>query len=121
MDEDCKSLLKNLTQIFDRSAIEYNKEKFLEESCDITTVNALLEEVSLEQRKSSAVYSKSISQLTHKLKTPVGAVLWNVEMLLSGDYGDLTESQREILQETYDLSKQMNERIITCVNHFTED
>jgi signal transduction histidine kinase len=39
-----------------------------------------------------------ISLASHQLKSPPTALSWNIELLLDGDAGPLTEGQREILQ-----------------------
>jgi PAS domain S-box-containing protein len=57
-----------------------------------------------------------ISLASHQLKTPIGAMNWNVEMLLNGDYGKLTEEQKEVLGDVYVLGNRMNELVNGLLN-----
>lgn len=53
-----------------------------------------------------------VSLASHQLKTPVGAISWNLEMLKTGDYGPLNEQQQEVVSEMYT----MNQRMIELIN-----
>lgn len=57
-----------------------------------------------------------VSLAAHQLKTPIGALNWDMEMLMSGDYGKLTEQQNEVLNEMHSLSVRMNELINNFLN-----
>ncbi|OGZ05188.1 MAG: hypothetical protein A2845_02610 [Candidatus Lloydbacteria bacterium RIFCSPHIGHO2_01_FULL_49_22] len=57
-----------------------------------------------------------VSLASHQLKTPVGAIQWNLEMLLDGDYGEMPDNQKEILRETYSLNTRINELIHALLN-----
>lgn len=57
-----------------------------------------------------------VSLASHQLKTPVGAISWNLEMLIDGDYGEVTPKQKAILADTYSLNKRMNELINALLN-----
>jgi PAS domain S-box-containing protein len=57
-----------------------------------------------------------VSLAAHQLKTPIGALNWDMEMLMSGDYGKLTEQQNEVLDEMHGLSVRMNELINNFLN-----
>lgn len=53
-----------------------------------------------------------VSIASHQLRTPLTAINWYVEMLLSGDAGQLTQDQRSYLQEIEISTK----RMVTLVN-----
>ncbi|PCI29867.1 hypothetical protein COB52_02090 [Candidatus Kaiserbacteria bacterium] len=57
-----------------------------------------------------------VSLASHQLKTPVGAINWNIEMLLDGDYGDIPDNQREILRGVYTMSQRINQLINGLLN-----
>jgi signal transduction histidine kinase len=53
-----------------------------------------------------------VSIAAHQLRTPLSAIKWIMNMMLEGDMGNISESQREFLLKTY----QSNERMIRLVN-----
>ncbi len=55
-----------------------------------------------------------VSLASHQLRTPLTAINWYIEMLLSGDAGPLTDDQKSFLHEVYKGSK----RMIQIVNEF---
>lgn len=57
-----------------------------------------------------------VSLASHQLKTPIGSISWNLEMLENGDYGPLTDPQKEIVSEMYLMSKRMNELVNSLLN-----
>jgi len=57
-----------------------------------------------------------VSLASHQLKTPVGALNWNLEMLLSGDYGPLDTKKKEVISEMYTMNRRMNDLINSLLN-----
>lgn len=53
-----------------------------------------------------------LSVAAHQLRTPLGSMRWNMEMLLSGDAGEIPEPIKEVIQQVYDS----NQRMITLVS-----
>jgi len=53
-----------------------------------------------------------VSIAAHQLRTPLSAIKWILNMMLDGDLGALTETQKEFLKKTY----QSNERMVRLVN-----
>lgn len=56
--------------------------------------------------------SEFISIAAHQLRTPLAAIKWVIQMVLTGDVGAINEEQKEILTKGY----KSNERIIELVN-----
>ncbi len=57
-----------------------------------------------------------VSLASHQLRTPLSAINWYTEMLLSGDAGDLNEEQRNYLNEVYDGNKRMVDLVNDLLN-----
>ncbi len=57
-----------------------------------------------------------VSLASHQLKTPVGAIQWNLEMLLAGDYGKVSSEQEDVLRSTYTMGVRINELINSLLN-----
>jgi PAS domain S-box-containing protein len=53
-----------------------------------------------------------VSVAAHQLRTPLSAIKWTLRLLLDGDLGKITETQREFLEKTY----KSNERMILLIN-----
>ncbi len=53
-----------------------------------------------------------VSIAAHQLRTPLSAIKWILRMFLDGDMGQVSETQSQFLQKTYDS----NERMINLVN-----
>ncbi len=68
------------------------------------------------QKEVNQAKTEFVSLASHQLKTPVGAVKWNIEMLLSGDYGDLKPKQKEVLSDVYNLNERMGELVKGFLN-----
>lgn len=58
------------------------------------------------------IKSDFIRTAAHKLRTPLSAVKWILQMLIDGDFGKMTPNQKEFLEKGY----QSNERMIRVVN-----
>lgn len=55
--------------------------------------------------------SKFIQVVSHQFRTPLSAVRWNLESLLSGDIGTLTPETREFIRITYEANNEVINRI----------
>lgn len=57
------------------------------------------------------VRNKFIEIISHQLRTPLTAINWNLETILDGDFGKLSESQYTFLKSTHDSSIKLTNRI----------
>lgn len=64
----------------------------------------------------SQIKSQFVTVAAHQLRTPLSAMKWTLRLMLDGDMGELTDKQREFLQQGY----QTNERMIRLVNDFLD-
>jgi|GEM_PF-5922870 len=62
-------------------------------------------------RELNELRSKFIEIVSHQLRTPLTAIRWNLEAMLAGDMGTLTDAQVEFLRVTYDADVEIIERI----------
>lgn len=49
--------------------------------------------------------NKFISIVSHQLRTPLTAIRWNLELILSGDLGEMTDTQSQFIKSTADANK----------------
>jgi PAS domain S-box-containing protein len=64
------------------------------------------------ERELEKAKDEFLSVAAHQMRTPLGNMRWNLEMLLSGDLGQVSGQFREVLVQIY----QSNQRLIRLVN-----
>ncbi|MDO8524171.1 MAG: ATP-binding protein [bacterium] len=89
---------------------------------EVSTVSIELEEQKLgtllilhditREKSVERLKTEFVAIAAHQLRTPLSAIKWTLRMFLDGDIGDVSETQSEFLQKTYDS----NERMINLVN-----
>jgi PAS domain S-box-containing protein len=57
-----------------------------------------------------------VSMASHQLRTPLSVINWYTEMLLAGDAGKVSKTQREYLEEIYNGVKRMIDLINALLN-----
>lgn len=81
--------------------------------------NATVEQFLETQKRGvfvSDIKSQFVTVAAHQLRTPLSGMKWTFRLMLDGDMGDLSEKQREFLQQGY----QTTERMIRLVNDFLD-
>jgi PAS domain S-box-containing protein len=71
----------------------------------------ITQELELEKTK-----SEFISLASHQLKTPPGAIKWNLELLLDGTLGALTDEQMRVIQDVHNVAGKMTETVSALLN-----
>ncbi len=64
-----------------------------------------------KERALDKAKSEFISLASHQLGTPITAISWNVEALLDGDKGPISEEQKTVLKQIHESSKNMAELV----------
>ncbi|MDD5433213.1 MAG: ATP-binding protein [Candidatus Pacebacteria bacterium] len=93
------SLMLEVSVVFINSPQEYKRK--------IIILHDITRENFVERMK-----TEFVSIAAHQLRTPLSAIKWILKMFLDGDMGELTETQAQFLEKTYES----NERMINLVN-----
>ena len=54
---------------------------------------------------------ENISMVAHQLREPLTSIRWCSEMLLSGNFGELDKSQKDLAKEIYEGTNRLNKII----------
>lgn len=125
--------LKRGRKSFDLHSVEIRKKKektFLSIRGRLITVGMLIvvenitaeaaaaaaEQALEKQKKIDKAKTEFVSLASHQLRTPPTSINWLLEMLLSGEVGQLNEKQKEYAQEAYKNSTRMVTLINTLLN-----
>jgi len=65
-----------------------------------------------KEKEVDRLKTEFLSVASHQLRTPLGSMRWNMEMLLGGDAGELNFEVKQIVEQIYESDK----RMITLVN-----
>lgn len=69
-----------------------------------------------EQKKLDRAKTEFVSLASHQLRTPVAAVKWQIDMLLSGEIGEFSDKQKDYLTRVHKVNEDMIELIDTLLN-----
>lgn len=69
-----------------------------------------------EQKQLDKAKTEFVSLASHQLRTPVAAVKWYMDMLLSGDAGELSPKQRDYIGRIHKVNEEMVDLIDTLLN-----
>lgn len=76
----------------------------------------ILEQDITKAKEVDKAKSEFVSLASHQLRTPLSAINWYTELLLSGDAGKLSEEQRSYLSEIYTGGQRMVELVNALLN-----
>lgn len=82
----------------------------LDEKGDVAFFVAI-EHDATEERRIDQAKTEFVSLASHQLRTPLSAINWFTEMLISGDAGDLSPEQKKYVTEVYSSSRRMADLI----------
>ncbi len=57
-----------------------------------------------------------VSLVSHQLRTPLTSLNWNIEMLLGGDYGKMSQAQKDVLAQMQTVTRGMNALVTSVLN-----
>lgn len=98
-------------------AVEYKSIPFRDEENRLIGAVVVFSDIS--ERRKIELHMKELSELrarflqimSHMLSTPLTAVNWNLEEILGGSFGKLTDTQQEFLSATHIASRKITDRI----------
>jgi len=69
-----------------------------------------------KEREIDNAKSEFVSLVSHQLRTPISSMSWFVEMLMSGEIGDINEKQKEYLEEISYSNRRMEMMVSMLLN-----
>ncbi len=104
-----KPIKKQEIQISDNLIVEVTSVPISEQGERANTL-VIIHDITRE-KLSDKMKSEFVTLAAHQLRTPTSAIKWSLQGLLQGDYGELNEDQKSLLQEAYST----NDKVIELV------
>ncbi len=99
----------------EKIAVSDSAAPLLDKDNKVTGVVIVFRDVSKE-REIDKAKTEFVSLASHQLRTPLSAINWYSEMLLSGDSGKLSPEQADFVEEIYAGNKRMVELVNSLLN-----
>jgi two-component system NtrC family sensor kinase len=104
-----KSIIPQITETDKIQRLLQDQERsgklLIRRDLELTKANDKLKE--LDERK-----SEFVSIVAHQLRTPLSGVKWTLDLLINGEFGELTSEQRAFLMKSYES----NQRLIALID-----
>ncbi|MFN8015820.1 MAG: porin PorA family protein [Acidimicrobiia bacterium] len=81
----------------------------------VTGVVEIISDITIETQVDKNK-TEFVSLAAHQLKTPVGALIWDTEILMDGTYGEVNDEQSEVLGHMLRMNQRMNELVNGFLN-----
>lgn len=81
----------------------------------MTSVVAVLEDTTAEYELDRAK-NDFISIAAHQIRGPITAMRWQIDLLLDGDLGKISDEQRDLLKEMQSVNLNMNDLVVALLN-----
>ncbi len=69
-----------------------------------------------KEKQIDTAKTEFVSVASHQLRTPLATANWYIEMLLAGDAGEISASQKKYLSEAYDSTQKMTTLVNALLN-----
>jgi len=69
-----------------------------------------------KEKLADKMKSEFVTLAAHQLRTPTSGIKWSLQNLLTGDLGELTKAQRDVIQKTYNTNDKVIELVRDLLN-----
>jgi len=89
---------------------------------DVQAKLILLEEENKNLKLENQTKSDYLSMVVHQLRTPLSATKWIFKMMMDGDLGNISESQKNIIKRGFENNETMIKMLaeVSAANHSSE-
>jgi len=119
------SILKPLINLFNKEIkVIFRKELSIKENLilELSTVPILSQKEKIgtliilhditREKTVERLKTEFVSLAAHQLRSPLSAIKWTLRMMIDGDLGKITKTQKDFLEKTY----RSNERMVNLIN-----
>lgn len=114
LGKDIKELFRKELEIAENLILEISSSAILSQGKKIGTL-VIIRNITRERRV-ERMKTEFVTISAHQLRTPLSAIQWSLERLLSGKAGKLTEEQKSLLERAFEDNKRMVSLINDLLN-----